>query len=31
MEAAWICGRGTLGTIVSVVLPLARPGVGSRP
>ena len=26
-EAAWICGRGTLGTITSVVLPLARPGV----
>ena len=26
-EAAWICGRGTLGTIASVVLPLARPGV----
>ena len=26
-EAAWICGRGTLSTIASVVLPLARPGV----
>ena len=26
-EAAWICGRGTLSTIWSVVLPLARPGV----
>jgi iron(III) transport system permease protein len=26
-EAAWICGRGTLGTITSIVLPLARPGV----
>jgi len=26
-EAAWVCGRGTLGTIASVVLPLARPGV----
>jgi iron(III) transport system permease protein len=26
-EAAWICGRGLLGTIASVVLPLARPGV----
>jgi iron(III) transport system permease protein len=26
-EAAWICGRGLLGTIGSVVLPLARPGV----
>ncbi len=26
-EAAWICGRGMLGTIRSVVLPLARPGV----
>jgi len=26
-EASWICGRGTLGTIASIVLPLARPGV----
>ena len=26
-EAAWICGRGTLGTITSIILPLARPGV----
>ncbi|MDR3538361.1 MAG: iron ABC transporter permease [Acetobacteraceae bacterium] len=26
-EAAWICGRGMLGTIASIVLPLARPGV----
>jgi iron(III) transport system permease protein len=26
-EAAWICGRGTIGTIATVVLPLARPGV----
>jgi len=26
-EAAWICGRGTLSTIRSIVLPLARPGV----
>jgi iron(III) transport system permease protein len=26
-EASWICGRGTLGTIFSIVLPLARPGV----
>jgi len=26
-EAAWICGRGTLSTIRTVVLPLARPGV----
>lgn len=26
-EAAWICGRSTLGTIFTVVLPLARPGV----
>jgi iron(III) transport system permease protein len=26
-EAAWVCGRGTLGTIASIVLPLARPGV----
>lgn len=26
-EAAWICGRGTLSTIRTIVLPLARPGV----
>src|SRR6185437_3041537 len=26
-EAAWICGRGTLATIRTVVLPLASPGV----
>lgn len=26
-EAAWICGRGTLGTVRTIVLPLARPGV----
>ena len=26
-EAAWICGRGLIGTIRSIVLPLARPGV----
>jgi iron(III) transport system permease protein len=26
-EAAWVCGKGPLATIASVVLPLARPGV----
>jgi iron(III) transport system permease protein len=26
-EAAWVCGRGLIGTIGSVVLPLARPGI----
>jgi iron(III) transport system permease protein len=26
-EAAWICGKGTVGTIATIVLPLARPGV----
>src|ERR1700754_3119725 len=26
-EAAWVCGKGTLATIRTVVLPLARPGV----
>jgi iron(III) transport system permease protein len=26
-EAAWVCGRGTLSTIRTVVLPLASPGV----
>jgi iron(III) transport system permease protein len=26
-EAAWISGRGTLSTIATIVLPLARPGV----
>jgi iron(III) transport system permease protein len=25
-EAAWVCGKGRLGTIRSIVLPLARPG-----
>jgi iron(III) transport system permease protein len=26
-EAAWVCGKGTLSTIGTIVLPLARPGV----
>jgi iron(III) transport system permease protein len=26
-EAAWVCGKGLLGTIRSIVLPLARPGM----
>jgi iron(III) transport system permease protein len=26
-EAAWICGRGLIGTIRTIVLPLAKPGV----
>jgi iron(III) transport system permease protein len=26
-EAAWICGRGMLSTVRTIVLPLARPGV----
>ena len=26
-EAAWICGRGLLGTIATIMLPLARPGL----
>src|SRR5258705_5274628 len=26
-EAAWVCGKGALGTIRTIVLPLARPGV----
>jgi iron(III) transport system permease protein len=26
-EAAWICGRGTLSTVRTIVLPLARPGI----
>jgi iron(III) transport system permease protein len=26
-EAAWVCGKGTLTTIATIVLPLARPGV----
>jgi iron(III) transport system permease protein len=26
-EASWICGKGLLGTIRAIVLPLARPGV----
>jgi iron(III) transport system permease protein len=25
-EAAWICGKGRIGTIRTIVLPLARPG-----
>jgi iron(III) transport system permease protein len=25
-EAAWVCGRGLIGTIRTIVLPLARPG-----
>ena len=29
-EAAWICGKGLLGTIRTIVLPLARPGVIAR-
>ena len=29
-EAAWICGSGMLGTIRTIVLPLARPGVRRR-
>ncbi|MCO5090217.1 iron ABC transporter permease [Bosea sp. (in: a-proteobacteria)] len=28
-EAAWICGRGTVGTVTSIVLPLAWPGLVS--
>jgi iron(III) transport system permease protein len=28
-EAAWICGKGMLGTIRTVMLPLARPGVAA--
>ncbi|HZQ74751.1 MAG TPA: iron ABC transporter permease [Burkholderiales bacterium] len=28
-EAAWICGKGLLGTIRTIVLPLARPGVAA--
>ncbi len=28
-EAAWLCGRSTLSTIGTVVLPLARPGVAA--
>lgn len=28
-EAAWVCGRGTLSTIATIILPLARPGIGS--
>jgi iron(III) transport system permease protein len=27
VEASWICGKGLLGTIRTIVLPLARPGV----
>jgi iron(III) transport system permease protein len=26
-EAAWVCGKGLLGTIRTIVLPLARPGI----
>jgi iron(III) transport system permease protein len=26
-EAAWVCGKGMLGTVRTIVLPLARPGV----
>src|SRR5437879_2344787 len=26
-EAAWVCGKGMFGTIRTIVLPLARPGV----
>lgn len=26
-EASWLCGKGTVGTIGRIVLPLARPGV----
>src|SRR5439155_3077104 len=26
-EASWICGKGLIGTIRTIVLPLARPGV----
>jgi iron(III) transport system permease protein len=26
-DAAWVCGKGTLATIGTIVLPLARPGV----
>ncbi len=26
-EASWICGKGLLGTIRAIVLPLARPGI----
>jgi iron(III) transport system permease protein len=26
-EAAWVCGKGLFGTIRTIVLPLARPGV----
>jgi len=26
-EASWVCGKGLLGTIAAIVLPLARPGV----
>ena len=28
-EAAWLCGRSTLSTIATVVLPLSRPGVAA--
>ena len=26
-EAAWVCGKGLIGTIRTIVLPLARPGI----
>ena len=26
-EAAWVCGRGLLGTIWTIMIPLARPGI----
>ena len=26
-EAAWICGKGLIGTIRTIILPLARPGI----
>lgn len=28
-EAAWVCGRSTLSTITTIILPLARPGIVS--
>ena len=28
-EAAWVCGRSTLSTIATIILPLARPGIVS--
>ena len=26
-EAAWVCGRSTLSTVATIILPLARPGI----